>query len=64
MTYQKIFERFIELFPNYISEVDKYKVNRMEKNSIVIYLKSHRKLIFTADKNIDSLQVFHTARTL
>lgn len=59
MTCQKIFERFVKLFPNYESDVDSYKANKIEKDSIVITLKSRRRFIFTATKNSDMLIIFH-----
>lgn len=59
MTCQKIFERFLELFPNYEKDVDFYKSNKVEKDSIVITLKNRRRLIFTATKNSDSLSILH-----
>lgn len=59
MTCQKIFERFLELFPDYEKDVDFYKSNKVEKDSIVITLKNRRRLIFTATKNSDCLSILH-----
>ena len=59
MTCQKIFERFLELFPNYKDDVDSYKSNKVEKDSIVITLKNRRRIIFTATKNSDCLNILH-----
>ena len=59
MNCQQILNRFLELFPNYKEEVDMFKKNQIEKDSIVITLKNHRRLIFTATKNSDCLIIFH-----
>lgn len=59
MTCQKLFERFVELFPSYQSDVDSYKANKVEKDSIVITLKNRRRFIFTATRNSDMLTIFH-----
>lgn len=59
MTCGQLFDRFLKLFPQYKELVDNYKSNRVEKDSIVITLKDRRRLIFTANKNKDSLSVFH-----
>ena len=59
MTCRAIYDRFLELFPWYKDLVESYKANKVEKNSIVIRLKDHRALIFSADKNKDSLSVMH-----
>ena len=59
MTCQRVFERFLELFPNYKDDVSTFKANQMEKNSIVVTLKSRKRLVFTATPNSDSLSILH-----
>lgn len=59
MTCQRLFERFIWLFPQYKDDVDSYKSNKVEKDSIVITTKGRRRLIFTATSNSDMLNILH-----
>ena len=59
MNCQQILNRFLELFPKYKDEVDSFKANKVEKDSIVITLKSRKRLVFTATKNSDCLVIFH-----
>lgn len=61
MTCRRILDRFLELFPNYKDEIFSYKKNLTDLNSdsIVITLKDTRRIIFTATKNSDCLQIMH-----
>jgi len=60
MTSQRLFERFSFLFPQLVSEVVRYKDNRMEKNSIVIFTKGSKRWVFTSESNKDSLIILHS----
>lgn len=59
MSCRQIFDRFIQLFPWYKDIVESYKLNKVDRDSIVIRLKDHRTLIFKATSNLDSLSVLH-----
>lgn len=52
-----IYKRFLELFPNYEGAVSYYKLNKVEPDSIVVGLSNGKRLIFSTNKNLDSLRI-------